>query len=747
MNYQLNKQNVNKKPNDDYNLLSYTFNVQDEFEVIIHKLHNNLNRTLTNKDKEYAPSFQSTKAYDTICTSNEKCVYINNGSLNENDSYIKEPNNKYFMLINVDGYQCSRKQKIIFDINKNNINHNDISVQTFGGMMIPSTFYIINTWFGDIENNIKNIITDIISNNLILDVINENIKINNIINQVKSPLNIEKYGVIQQIVFIIAEKMVGDNPEFKKFDDNVNDLIKQIIQNIKENINYQIDYDEVHNRQIISYKFMYTTIINPRSPLIKFPRIDETKQSLIIFFKDMIGELLQNLAIKSKILFYDSIYNNQIGRSRNNGLLITWELLSNHMIDERYIKVLDSSGYLSYYGNVINKLFENETKMNVDDQKIYDIIKNERDMKINIKEIQEPQLITNPETKFDKVMTFDYIKLDDSTGEINIEKKKIDSSRFALYNSYNLHLYGVGFFYNNIDKFLCFDCDVAEDSGNGRVVNKKTCDHSNDNYLTIYGKMNTHYIAPIIQIFNISSNGDKYIIAALEDEMTQKWVDISNYKNIISEITCKSYIILEIEYENSMLYIYINNVNSSQSSQVLYKLFNNQKGKKDFTEIFEKNEGILQIHNNKIYYSYNNNLYNTNVYLGRCTLTNFFGYYNYLYNLLNYQQNSSYTLKSLTETKNNLDVNTFSKIINDIELSTKSDIKLENYIDIHQNEKYYLEARGYGKSRGFIYLIKYNDNNIKNQIIKMCDEIYNKLKSPTINQNYRQLYPSIHIIK
>ena len=105
-------------------------------------------------------------------------------------------------------------------------------------------------------------------------------------------------------------------------------------------------------------------------------------------------------------------------------------------------------------------------------------------------------------------MSFNYLKSekDKTTQTTQINHKNITNAINALYNSYNLHLYKIDYFMENIVKILCFDADLAEDTGNGRNYPDRNKNNKNDydmqTHFTIYGEMNTHYIAPIIQIFN-----------------------------------------------------------------------------------------------------------------------------------------------------------------------------------------------------------------------------------------------------
>ena len=583
-------QNINYNlttQNNGYNLISYYLNNNNECETVIYNSNTLQNNKDKDKDKDNIvdhlrakritayTSFNHTKAYDEIISSYDKCVYIDNNDLVYKSKINDKPvnRNKYFMLINIDGNDNPRKNKIGFNRDEINDINNNINLETkiIGqGKRILNTFYIINTFIGDISKNLLNIIELIRGNN-------------NIIKQIKFPLNYEKYGIIQQIIYIIAEKQIYGN--MKGYDDNVETISKKIINYIKNNTIYNLSNIKLNiGDSKVNTTNNFKEIFNYNTTDREYKLNDERKNDLIKFFKKMIVQLLDD-DVDYKILIYNSKINNQIGRSRNNGLLITYTLAQNKYIYGDYIKVLDNSGYISYYGNLLDQ----NSKINNFENKITE--------KDNLRVKQE----------FGQQRTFNYVKYD---GKNIIKEKTIENMAYPLKMSYNLHIYKKEFFIKNITNLLCFDADLAEDSGNGRVLKLSDNTYDNETYYTIYGKMNTHYMPPIIQIFKHKNN---YILAALEDEETKKWVDISKYKKIINEIIYKYYIILCIYNDNSKIYIYLNNENQSCSDKTLYKLFTESK-EKNIAECFKLKDGILTIDNDKI--KYNNTDYKVDIYLG-----------------------------------------------------------------------------------------------------------------------------------
>ena len=144
-----------------YNLISHEGEGKD-FKVMAYKYINNNNVS--------SASFENTKAYHSIKTTDEKVLLIKNNDLDimdnndldimdNNDLDIMDNNdldimdnenvnfdnkNKYFMLINIDGWINSRRFKIIpFD--SNNFEDKNIPIQEKkfpGGDFIQNTFYI-----------------------------------------------------------------------------------------------------------------------------------------------------------------------------------------------------------------------------------------------------------------------------------------------------------------------------------------------------------------------------------------------------------------------------------------------------------------------------------------------------------------------------------------------------------------------------------------------------------------------------
>lgn len=765
-----------------YNLISHE-DKEKEFKVMTYKYINNNNVSET--------SFEDTKAYYNIKTTEEKVLLIDNGDLDKNLDNSKKinDNNKYFMLINIDGLINSRRFKIIPfkevpDIKDETIN--EAGIKTIGGQIIKDTFYIINTYVGDIAKNFQNI--KLLINkyiNLIIDINNitrnnkkdkkNNLinKKNKLINKIKyyliyfdidkyknetldtlitdikfyyfnkyiyhkiiNPLNNEKYGLIQQIIFIMAEKIV--NNIMKNKDDT-------------EKIKALKDYDEyVYSILFILIDFITNKFLSENQSDKIFEYFNDKNEinknyygKMINDFKQIISELLLQCyeKIGSKILIYNSLINNQIGRSRNNGLLITYSLLINKCINEEYIKVLDSSGYLSYYSIILSEGIEKNKDKSIDKKqfkKILEIYKSDKEY--NKKFIS---VINNDDDKYDteKVISFNSIK--------NITKEKImkksDNTNImsALYNSYNLHLYGINFFIKNIKNILCFDADLSEDSGNGRLVYKDNVNnyHDKNNYLTIYGTMNPHYMPPVIQIFNKNGN---YILGVLEDKERDLWVDITLYDNIIKEIFHKQFIIINIRMKKDDknyddLYIYYKKIHFSYYNNIIDKLFHiekNSNGARLTDQIFKLENNHIKLNEKLIELDNNYKDYIVNIYLGfNMFIKTENKYYSYLYNITNY--NFNYMLKETPENYDNID--NF--------VDTPNAITFSNYVN-----KRISNVSGY-------YLLYNNTNDMGKKIIekfeKIVEDDYNndcntyKVKNKYVllkNENEKDLTINYYII-
>lgn len=672
--------NYNYNYNENlYNLISYDMKKvkgkKPELDVCVYTYEKD--KKIENYEKR---PFINTKAYDKIKTTREKVLLINNNDLQEktgsNDSKYK---NKYFMLINIDGNENGRRYNIIpFNEtlkNLNTIENPDIDedideIKILGGKTIPNTFYIINTYIDDIKKNFESI-KRIIKNKKLSDTVD---KYKEIIN----PLNNEHYGLIQQIIFILVEKKVNyniQNPSLN-FERRINELrnysyyVYEIVSNL---INYLSDGIEKNGmlNYIEENKEIYTISKEGYCKMIyEFKNIVEKLMEFIGKDLKVIGGISK--FTDSKVLIYHSIINNQIGRSRNNGLLITHSLLTNEHIDGDYIKVLDSSGYLSYYGLMINRAINITDIKNKENQKLNNeqiegyLVGDEKKINENAKISKDSvfySIYTVPNENYDmnKTISFNSIKIIDKEECINSDNK---NSASALYNSYNLHLYGKNFFRDNIKNILCFDADLSEDTGNGRMVYKesKTNYHDDKTYLTIYGKMNPHYMPPIIQIFK--DKNDNYILAVSEDEKLNKWVDITRYNNIIKEIFHKHFIIIHIKLEDDDLYIYYKKIHISYYNDIINKLFKIKKLK-------NKNilcDNLFEIKSDHIYYKN----YKVDIYLGFNLYNNKDDkYYNYIYNLTNYKLN--YILKDIPKNKyhnyelsenNKLDIISFSNYAN-----------------------------------------------------------------------------------
>ena len=673
--------NYNYNYNENlYNLISYDMKKvkgkKPELDVCVYTYEKD--KKVENYEKR---PFINTKAYDKIKTTREKVLLINNNNLQEktgsNDSKYK---NKYFMLINIDGNENGRRYNIIpFNEtlkNLNTIENPDIDedideIKILGGKTIPNTFYIINTYIDDIKKNFESI-KRIIKNKKLSDTVD---KYKEIIN----PLNNEHYGLIQQIIFILVEKKVNyniQNPslnfkgkinELRNYGYYVYEIVSNLIKYLSDGIkkNGMLNYIEENKEKYTISKEGYCKMI------YEFKNIVEKLMEFIGKDLNVIGGISK--FTDSKVLIYHSIINNQIGRSRNNGLLITHSLLTNEHIDGDYIKVLDSSGYLSYYGLMINRAIniadiENKENQKLNNKQIEGYLEgDEKKINENAKISKDSvfySIYTVPNENYDmnKTISFNSIKINDKKECINSDNK---NSVSALYNSYNLHLYGKNFFRDNIKNILCFDADLSEDTGNGRMVYKesKTNYHDDKTYLTIYGKMNPHYMPPIIQIFKDKNNN--YILAVSEDEKLNKWVDITRYNNIIKEIFHKHFIIIHIKLENDDLYIYYKKIHISYYNDIINKLFK--------IKYLQKNKNILdnnlfEIKSDHIYYKN----YKVDIYLGfNLYNAEYDKYYNYIYNLTNYKLN--YILKDIPKNKyhnyelsenNKLDIISFSNYAN-----------------------------------------------------------------------------------
>lgn len=675
--------NYNYNYNENlYNLISYDMKKvkgkKPELDVCVYTYEKD--KKIENYEKR---PFINTKAYDKIKTTREKVLLINNNDLQEktgsNDSKYK---NKYFMLINIDGNENGRRYNIIpFNEtlkNLNTIENPDIDedideIKILGGKTIPNTFYIINTYIDDIKKNFESI-KRIIKNKKLSDTVD---KYKEIIN----PLNNEHYGLIQQIIFILVEKKVNyniQNPSLN-FERRINELrnysyyVYEIVSNL---INYLSDGIEKNGmlNYIEENKEIYTISKEGYCKMIyEFKNIVEKLMEFIGKDLKVIGGISK--FTDSKVLIYHSIINNQIGRSRNNGLLITHSLLTNEHIDGDYIKVLDSSGYLSYYGLMINRAINITDIKNKENQKLNNeqiegyLIGDNKKIDENAKISKDSvfySIYTVPNENYDmnKTISFNSIKIIDKIDKKECINSDNKNSASALYNSYNLHLYGKNFFRDNIKNILCFDADLSEDTGNGRMVYKesKTNYHDDKTYLTIYGKMNPHYMPPIIQIFK--DKNDNYILAVSEDEKLNKWVDITRYNNIIKEIFHKHFIIIHIKLEDDDLYIYYKKIHISYYNDIINKLFKIKKLKNK--NILDNN--LFEIKSDHIYYKN----YKVDIYLGFNLYNNKDDkYYNYIYNLTNYKLN--YILKDIPKNKyhnyelsenNKLDIISFSNYAN-----------------------------------------------------------------------------------
>lgn len=642
-----------------YNLISYDINkIDGKFDVYAYTYDKN--KDVKNYEKR---PFINTGAYEKIKTTTENVLLINNNDLqNKTDNNNSKYKNKYFMLINIDGNENGRRYNIIpFDKTMENpnitIENPDIDEikRIPGGQMIPNTFYIINTYIDDIKRNLESIKK--IINDIKLPKIDDKYK------EIINPLNNEHYGLIQQIIFILVEKKINYN--IKKFPLDKDKIILELRQYgyyVYRIVCSLIKYlsNEIKKQGMLNY-------IKEKQKTYTLD--DEEYRNMINEFKDIAEKLMELSGItkltNSKVLIYHSVINNQIGRSRNNGLLITHSLLTNGHIDENYVKVLDSSGYLSYYGLIFNKAIDYEEYKKLDNAGIKAYLETYK-QKINKNE--ESKLFNSVYDNRDKnynmnkTISFNSIKIDDKGCCVNSDNK---NSASALYNSYNLHLYGIYFFRDNIKNILCFDADLSEDSGNGRMVYKdsKTNYHDKDTYLTIYGKMNPHYMPPIIQIFKDKNND--YILAVSEDEKLNKWVDITRYDNIIKEIFHKHFIIIHIKLEDDDLYIYYKKIHISYYNDIINKLFK--------IIDLQNNKYILygnlfKIESDHIYYKN----YKVDIYLGfNLYNNNDDKYYNYIYNLTNYKLN--YILKNIPKNeyynyelseKNKLDIISFSNYAN-----------------------------------------------------------------------------------
>ena len=713
---------------NSYNLISYARNKNNKIETVVY------NYTKNRKiNKNVYTLFNNTDAYYKIKTTKENILLIDNNDLKKSKINEFDDKNKYFMLINIDGGDNNRRFNIIPfketpSIDDNIINNNKIQ-KIQGGQIIENTFYIINTYVGDIEKNFKymkkiiskynklckNIynIKEFIKQNVLININSENYTDKTIINKLKeiinsysisieikdyngkplkkiledikdkyikehiskqiiNPLNNEEYGLIQQIIYILAEKITNSKinnykdedinnkvKELKLYDSRVSDIVFDLIKTIS---------NEIKNNNI----FQYIDIEND-SKVKKEDSKDKQKDypTMINDFKYIVETLLDNCreTINSKILIYHSIINNQVGRSKNNSLLITYSLLTGKCIDEKYIRALDSSGYLSYYSIILNKAITDNGKV-VDEIQVEGYLGKYSDEAFNN---MFKSIVNKVDENYDKskVITSNSIKLkldkdeDDNTIKyiMNTDNKKSTS---ALYNCYNLHLYGIDFFERNIKNILCFDADLAEDSGNGRLVNRDNEEnyHDESKYLTIYGKMNVHYMPPIIQIFN---KGKEYILGVLEDEELNKWIDITSYDNVIKEIFHKHFMIIHICFNKNKkddLYIYYKKMHFSYYNNIINDLFKIVKKSNNSVlkeRIFKIEDGYIKYKNYKV-----------NIYLGfNLYINKEQKYYNYLYNITNYKLNyitniasEDYDVDDLFEKTQEQNVITFSNYAN-----------------------------------------------------------------------------------
>ena len=707
-----------------YNLISYDMKTNEnktEYDVCVYAYDKN--KDIEDYEKE---PFTDTDAYDKIKNFTGNVLLINNNDLKKKTeatvSQTDNNKNKYFMLINIDGHENSRRYNIIpldetNEIDNKEIDNNNI-IKIPGGQMIPNTFYIINTYIGDIKRNLE-FLKKLIQNKQLSEIDD---KYKEIIN----PLNNEHYGLIQQIIFILVERKIKYN--IKEYTQKENIIIEKdkIINELKlygyyvyeitcELINYLSSGIKDKNRNMLNY-------------IEDTPDYEINKKGyckMINEFKNIVNKLMNKTKINdSKVLIYHSVINNQIGRSRNNGLLITHSLLTNGHIDEDYIKVLDSSGYLSYYGlifsNAINIIDENQNQIEnqldenqnqienqLDNTQIEKYLKKYKE-KIDKDDLFDSIFNKDVNYKTDKSISFNSIKIIDNKKCVNSNNLK---SASALYNSYNLHLYGKQFFIDNIKNILCFDADLSEDSGNGRMVykNSETNYHDENTYLTIYGKMNSHYMPPIIQIFKNKDND--YILAALEDEKLNKWVDITKYNNIIKEIFHKHFIIIHIKLNNNKkddLYIYYKKIHFSYYNNIINELF----------KIIDlpDNKNILcgnlfNIEADKINYkNHEVNIYlGFNLYNGKNET-----YYNYIYNLTNYKLN--YILKDISSS----DYNNYELSKGKINI-----IRFSNYVNkrISNVNGYYLLYNNTENSTGKEIIEKF-----KNIVLADCVNVENRYK-------------------
>lgn len=713
---------------NSYNLISYARNKNNKIETVVYNYTKN-----KGINKNVYTLFNNTDAYYKIKTTKENILLIDNNDLKKSKINEFDDKNKYFMLINIDGGDNSRRFNIIPfketpSTNDNIINNNKIQ-KIQGGQIIENTFYIINTYVGDIEKNfnyMKKIISkynklckniyntkEFIKQNTLININSENYTDKTVINKLKeiinsysisieikdyngiqlkkilediknkyikehiskqiiNPLNNEEYGLIQQIIYILAEKITNNKinnykdedinnkvKELKLYDSRISDIVFDLIKTIS---------NEIKNNNI----FQYIDIENDSKDRQKDSK-DKQKDypTMINDFKYIVETLLDNCreTINSKILIYHSIINNQVGRSKNNSLLITYSLLTGKCIDEKYIRALDSSGYLSYYSIILNKAITDNGKV-VDEVQVEGYLGKYGDEAFNN---MFKSIVNEVDENYDKskVITSNSIKLkfdkdeDDNTLKyiMNTDNKKSTS---ALYNCYNLHLYGIDFFERNIKNILCFDADLAEDSGNGRLVNRDNEEnyHDESKYLTIYGKMNVHYMPPVIQIFN---KGKEYILGVLEDEELNKWIDITSYDNVIKEIFHKHFMIIHISFNKNKkddLYIYYKKMHFSYYNNIINDLFKIVK---------KSNNGVLKERIFKIedgYIKYKN--YKVNIYLGfNLYINKEQKYYNYLYNITNYKLNyitnnisKNYDVDNLFEKTQEQNVITFSNYAN-----------------------------------------------------------------------------------
>ena len=713
---------------NSYNLISYARNKNNKIETVVYNYTKN-----KGINKNVYTLFNNTDAYYKIKTTKENILLIDNNDLKKSKINEFDDKNKYFMLINIDGGDNSRRFNIIPfketpSTNDNIINNNKIQ-KIQGGQIIENTFYIINTYVGDIEKNfnyMKKIISkynklckniyntkEFIKQNTLININSENYTDKTVINKLKeiinsysisieikdyngiqlkkilediknkyikehiskqiiNPLNNEEYGLIQQIIYILAEKITNNKinnykdedinnkvKELKLYDSRISDIVFDLIKTIS---------NEIKNNNI----FQYIDIENDSKDRQKDSK-DKQKDypTMINDFKYIVETLLDNCreTINSKILIYHSIINNQVGRSKNNSLLITYSLLTGKCIDEKYIRALDSSGYLSYYSIILNKAITDNGKV-VDEVQVEGYLGKYGDEAFNN---MFKSIVNEVDENYDKskVITSNSIKLkfdkdeDDNTLKyiMNTDNKK---SKSALYNCYNLHLYGIDFFERNIKNILCFDADLAEDSGNGRLVNRDNEEnyHDESKYLTIYGKMNVHYMPPVIQIFN---KGKEYILGVLEDEELNKWIDITSYDNVIKEIFHKHFMIIHISFNKNKkddLYIYYKKMHFSYYNNIINDLFKIVK---------KSNNGVLKERIFKIedgYIKYKN--YKVNIYLGfNLYINKEQKYYNYLYNITNYKLNyitnnisKNYDVDNLFEKTQEQNVITFSNYAN-----------------------------------------------------------------------------------